>query len=145
MLNGGKKMKKIAAIGALAVLALVVPAQAKVHYAPPQSCAPRSVGYGATGSLVSSSLTSVGNGRSSGTIEVEVSKANHGGSTGDQTFTLEGARVKFHHGVDAQSPAPGSRVKLHGKITKLAKHCSSEGFTPEVTVKKVDIRPAKHS
>jgi hypothetical protein len=35
-------------------------------------------------------------------------------------------------------------VKLHGKITKLAKHCPTEGFTPTITVKKVDLRPGKH-
>jgi hypothetical protein len=35
-------------------------------------------------------------------------------------------------------------VKLHGKITKLSKHCPTEGFTPTITVKKVDIRLAGH-
>jgi hypothetical protein len=30
-------------------------------------------------------------------------------------------------------------VKLHGKITKLAKHCPTEGFTLTITLKKVDI------
>lgn len=139
-------MKKVAVIGAFAVLALAVPAQAKVHYAPAaptKSCTPRSVGYNATGTLVASNLTADANGRYSGTIEVNVTRANHNGPTGDQTYTLTAARVKFHKGVDAQSPAAGSRVKVHGKITKLAKHCSSEGFTPEITVRKVDIRQAK--
>jgi hypothetical protein len=103
------------------------------------------VGYNASGTLVNASLTAEENGRYSGTIEVNVTKANHHGSTGDQTFTLTAARVKFHDGVNATAPAPGSRVKLHGKITKLSKHCPSEGFTPTVTVKKVDINPApKH-
>jgi hypothetical protein len=75
---------------------------------------------------------------------VNVTRANHHAATGDQTFTLAGARVKFHHGVDPTAPAPGSRVKLHGKVTKLSKHCPTEGFTPTITVKKVDIAQPKH-
>jgi hypothetical protein len=140
-------MRKIAILGVLSLLALAlaVPAQATRYTpAPSHKCQPRSVGYRAIGSLVSESLTPVGNGRYSGTIEVDVSKANHHAPTGDQTFTLESAKVKFHHGVDPQSPAQGSRVTLHGKITKLAKHCPTEGFTPTITVKKVDINQPTH-
>ena len=96
------------------------------------------------GTLVNSSLTAEENGRYSGTLEVDLTKANHQAPTGEQTFTITGAKVKFHHGVDPTMPAAGSRVKLHGKITKLSKHCPTEGFTPTITVKKVDIRPAKH-
>jgi hypothetical protein len=140
-------MKKVAILGAFAILALafVAPAQAKkVSYEPSgKSCTPRSVGYNATGTLVSSSLTPDGNGRYSGTIEVNVTRANHKAPTGTQTYTLAAARVKFHKGVDAQSPAAGSRVKVHGKITKLGKRCPTEGFTPVITVKKVDVRQAK--
>jgi hypothetical protein len=77
-------------------------------------------------------------------LEVDVLRANHHASTGDQTFTLAGGRVKFHDGVDPTAPAPGSRVKLHGKITKLSKYCPADGFTPTITVIKVDIRRAKH-
>ncbi len=142
-------MKKIAVLGVLGLLALVVPAQAAPHYspAPPAGshrCTPHNAGYNATGALVSESLTADGNGRYSGTIEVNVAKANHHAPTGDQTFTLTGAKVKFHHGVDSTAPAPGSRVKLHGKIAQLSKHCSTSGFTPTVTVNKVDISQAKH-
>lgn len=140
-------MKKVAILGAFAVLALALvgPAQAKkVTYEPAgKSCTPRSVGYNATGTLVSSSLTADGNGRYSGTIEVDVTRANHKAPTGIQTYTLVAARVKFHKGVDAQAPAVGSRVKVHGRITKLGKRCPTEGFTPAITVKKVDVRQAK--
>ncbi|MGB7589598.1 MAG: hypothetical protein WBM00_12935 [Solirubrobacterales bacterium] len=142
-------MKKIAVLGTLiGLLAFVVSAQAKPHYAPsppPGShhCQPHNVGYYATGTLVNATLTPEGKNRYSGTIEVNVTKANHHAATGDQTFTLTGARVNFHHGVDSTAPAQGSRVKLHGKITALAKKCPTEGFTPTITVKKVDIRQAK--
>jgi hypothetical protein len=143
-------MKKVAILGAFAILALALvgPAQAKkVPYEPSgpsgKSCTPRSVGYNATGTLVSSSLTPDGNGRYSGTIEVDVTRANHKAPTGTQTYTLVAARVKFHKGVDAEAPAAGSRVKVHGKITKLGKRCPTEGFTPAITVRKVDVRQAK--
>jgi hypothetical protein len=116
------------------------------HTRPPRShrCVPHSVGYNAVGALISAALTAGPHGRFSGTLEVNVAKGNHHAPTGVQTLTLTGARVKFHHGVDPTVPAPGSRVKLHGKITKLSKHCPAEGFTPRITVKKVDIRRVKH-
>ncbi|HKB51019.1 MAG TPA: hypothetical protein VKC63_06275 [Solirubrobacterales bacterium] len=141
-------MKKIAVLAALGLLALVASAQAAPHYSPappPRShrCLPHSVGYNASGALVSSSLTAEEHHRYSGTLEVNLTKANHRAPTGDQTFALAAAKIKFHHGVDPASPA-GSRVKLHGKITVLSKHCSTEGFTPTITVKKVDIGRAWH-
>ena len=143
-------MKKITTLATLGLLTLAVTAQAAPKYtpAPPPGshrCQPHNVGYSASGVLVSASLSAEGHHRYSGTLEVKLSKANHGAPTGDQTFTLAAAKVFFHHGVDPTSPAAGSRVKLHGKITKLAKHCPTEGFTPTVTVKKVDIRKAGHS
>ncbi len=141
-------MKKIAVLAALGLLALVASAQAAPHYSPappPRShrCLPHSVGYNASGALVSSSLTAEEHHRYSGTLEVNLTKANHRAPTGDQPFALAAAKIKFHHGVDPASPA-GSRVKLHGKITVLSKHCSTEGFTPTITVKKVDIGRAWH-
>jgi hypothetical protein len=159
-------MRKITLLGVLGLLALAVPAQAvtydpvpvphkpKAPHAPkgphkpkpPHKCLPHSVGYNATGTLVSATLTPAGKGRYDGTLEVSVAKANHHAPTGAVTFTLAAARVKFHHGVDPAAPAPGSRVKLHGKITQLSKHCPQEGFAPTITIKKVDVRqpPAQH-
>jgi hypothetical protein len=142
-------MKKITALATLGLLTLGVSAQASPHYtpaSPPSShrCLPHNVGYNASGTLVSASLTAEEHHRYSGTLEVKLVKANHGAPTGDQTFTLTAAKVFFHHGVDPAAPAVGSRVKLHGKITALAKRCPTEGFTPTIIVKKVDIRKAKH-
>jgi len=161
-------MKKIAILATLGVLAAGASAQAaptytpapppkphptkpspkphppKPHPAQSHRCVPRSVGYNASGTLVSASLSEEGHRRYGGTLEVDLRRANHHAPTGDQAFTLTGARVRFHHGVVPGSPAPGSRVKLHGKITKLAKHCPTAGFVPAITVKKVDISQAKH-
>ena len=105
----------------------------------PLDCTPRNHGYEATGTLVSSALTKNADGRYDGTITVNVTKANHKAPTGSQSYTLDNAKVKFHHGVDPLVPAVGSRVKIHGKITRLNKKCPTTGFTPTVTVKKVDI------
>ncbi len=142
-------MKRIAVLGTLGLLALVASAQAGTHYspAPPHGshrCLPHSVGYNASGTLVNASLTAEEHGRYSGTLEVNVARANHQAPTGNQTFTLAAAKVKFHHGVNPTTPAPGSRVRLHGKITKLSKHCPSDGFTPTITVKKVDVSQPTH-
>jgi hypothetical protein len=136
-------MRKIAALAALAALMVVVPTGAAKPGKPdkrPKTCTAHNTGYNATGTLITSSLTPAGKGRYNGTIEVDVTRANHGASTGDQTFTLTDAKVKFHRGVDPTNPAAGSEVGLHGTITELPKGCSTAGFTPTITIKKVDIR-----
>jgi hypothetical protein len=105
-------------------------------------CVAHSEGYDATATLIAAgtSLTPQGHGRYSGTIVVNVTKVKHHATAGDQTFTLTNARVKFHHGVTPSTLADGQRIKLHGKITELPKHCSTVGFTPGITIKKVYIR-----
>jgi hypothetical protein len=144
-------MRKTAALASLGALMALVPTVAAKPSKPggpgkpskpPKSCIAHGAGYDARGSLVASALMPSGKGRYNGTIEVDVKKASHGAATGDQTFTLTGAKVKFHHGVDRTSPAPGSEVGLHGTITKLPKGCSTSGFTPMITIKKIDIRKA---
>jgi hypothetical protein len=151
-------MKKLATLAALAVIAAVGTAQAEkpaqskptppkaapAKPSKPAACVPNTEGFKASGTLITAALTAEGHGRYSGTLEVNVTKANHHAPTGDQTYTLSHARVKFHHGVSVTEPAPGSRAKVGGKITELhSKHCTSEGFTPTITVKKVDIKSAK--
>jgi hypothetical protein len=160
-------MRKFAILSVLGLLAVAVPAQA-TEYVPspsppphkpkpthkpkpphkpkaPHKCVPRSLGYNATGTLVSAVFTPAAKGRYDGMIEVTISRANHHAPTGAQTFTLTSARARFHHGVDPTALASGSRVKLHGKITQMSRHCPHEGFTPVITVKKVDVhQPPKH-
>jgi hypothetical protein len=144
-------VRKLALLGALGAFAVAVPAQADkpahpprpAHPAPkPPDCTPHNHGYKASGKLVSSALTKNADGTFDGTITVDVKKANHKAPTGTQTYTLDNAKVKFHHGVDPLAPAAGSLVKIHGKITHLNKKCPTAGFTPTVTVKKVDISAA---
>ena len=83
--------------------------------------------------------------RAGATLVVSVAKANHRVPTGAaETYTLTDARVRFHHGVSAVTPPAGSRVTLGGTITRLRnKHCSTTGFTPTITVRRVDVRGAR--
>jgi hypothetical protein len=60
-----------------------------------------------------------------------------------QTFTLVNAKVKFADADGnsvADEPKEGDRVKLHGKVTKLKRKCDQTGFTPEITVRKVQFK-----
>ena len=158
-------MKKLATIAVLATGALVLPAQAKPHHPAhpragktPSSCTAHKVGYRARGTLVSQTLTQTQGAatatkkddRYSGNVVVDVKKANHGAPKGQQTFSLTDAKVKFHvpdRDNDGKRNAAdlraGDRVTLHGKITKLPRRCSQTGFTPTITVKKVDFNKPK--
>ena len=154
-------MKKLATLAVLATGLLVLPAQARPpHPAHPNKCAVHKVGYNARGTLVSQSLTqtqgaataTTRDDRYSGSITVNVAKANHGAPTGNQTYNVTNVKVKFHvpdrTGDGKRTLAdvrPGDRVRLQGKITHLARRCDHTGFTPTVTVKKVDFNKPPRS
>jgi hypothetical protein len=153
------------------VAVVAIPAQAhspkshspKSHsHKSPQSsnshkCKPHSVGYNARGTLVgtAASLTQTkgadtpdnkGDDRWSGTLTVNVTKVNHHAATGSQSYTLDNDRVNFYdanHDGTADPPKDGDRVKVKGKITRLNRKCDQTGFTPQVTVRKVQFRPAE--
>ena len=151
-------MRRIA-IAALSIVAVVaVPAQAKPdkpqHPAKSHKCKPHSVGYRAYGTLTSESLTQTkgadtakkSDDRWSGPLTVDVKRANHHGATGSQDYTLDNARVRFYdanHDGTKDEPKAGDRVRVKGKITQLSKKCDATGFTPELTVRKVEFKPAK--
>lgn len=142
-------------IGGLAVaVAVAAPAAAKPKPQPkpgkphPYQCVPKKVGFHAKGALVSNGLTQSagadtarrGDDRYSGTLTINVAKANHTAATGEQTYTVENARVRFRpHGA---APAAGDRVTVHGRTTKVGKKCT-DTFTPTVTVRKVDFKAKK--
>jgi hypothetical protein len=142
-------MRRIALYSIALAVTLAVPANAKPHPAKPpkaKECKSHNVGYNARGTLVSQTLTQTagadtakrGDDRYSGTLTVDVKKANHRAPQGEQTYTVDNARV---HGSDTAKA--GDRVKIHGKITKLGKKCDATGSTPTVTVRKVDFKAAK--
>jgi hypothetical protein len=83
---------------------------------------------------------------------VSITKASHGAPTGSQALALTNARLKFHV-PDRNSDGkrnladlrPDDRVTLHGTVTKLRHGCSTSGFTPTITVRKVDFNKPKQS
>jgi hypothetical protein len=92
------------------------------------------VGFNAKGTLIASSLTQsqgldttdTSDDRYTGTVEVDVTHANHKAPTGDQTYTLADARVSFYDDTNGQpvtTPAPGDIVHVHGKIGHAPKKC----------------------
>jgi hypothetical protein len=144
-------MRKIMICGmALATAAVPTVADAKKDVDKPTYCTPKSVGYNAKGTYESGTLTQTkgadtekrGDDRYSGTIVVNVTKANHKGLKGTQDVTLTDARVKFHPRNDSELAA-GDRVKLSGKVTRLPKKCNTPGFEPKFTAKKADFKAKK--
>src|SRR5690242_1033041 len=122
--NGGPMRKALLLVTCLAVAA-VVPAQAKSpkpdHPAKSHKCQPHKSGYKARGTLVAVTLTQTagsttperGDDRYTGSVTVDVSKANHHGATGVQPYTVDGVRVRFYdrdYNHVADQPQPGDRV-----------------------------------
>ena len=120
------------------------------HPAQSHRCAPHEVAYVAAGRLVSHTLVLDGapptpslaraargpDGPTySGDVTIDVRRTNRharGDKGTTKTYTLDHARVL--HFDDA---VPGSRAKVIGKVTKLARRCDQTGFTPELTIRKL--------
>ena len=150
-------MRKILISAVAGAAVAVVPAMAAkpahpTHPTTPATCKTHSVGYNAVGTLVSQTLTqSAGVGtatksddRWSGNVTVTIKKANHKVTTA--SFDVTTIKVRWYdanHDGTPDTPAAGDRVGLHGKVTKLGKKCDQTGFTPTVTLKKVDFKKAK--
>ena len=116
-------------------------------------CKTQAVGFNARGVLVASTLAQTagqatpdtGDDRYSGTVEVDVKKANHRAAKGVQTFTLTDGRVKYadaNADGTADVPQAGDVVKVHGKVTRQKGRGCAAGFTPTVTVKQVQFKSA---
>lgn len=154
-------MRKIALSSIALAAAVAVPAQAKPVKPPKpakpvagQRCAVKTVGFNARGTLVAQALTQTagaatperGDDRFSGTVTVLVTKANHRAPRGSQTYTLVNARVRYSDADGdgtRDQPAAGDRVKVGGRITRLAKRCDQTGFAPTVSVRKVAFKQPK--
>jgi hypothetical protein len=114
------------------------------HKAQAHNCKPRSIGLHASGTLVSQTLTQTAgmstttrrDDRYSGTLTVQVARANHRAPTGAQTYTLDNDRVHFDGGA---APKAGDRVKLYGKLTRARKGCA-EPATPAVDLRRVRFK-----
>lgn len=180
-------MKKLAVMAALAAgVAVAVPAQAakpadpgsqrsaqgkaheqgSAHRAASKAtgskgkgrCAPRSVGYVASGDFVSGALTQTqgadtadvaGDDRWSGALVVAVKRTNHHaradkGTT--KTYTLKDAKVRLADRNDDGTrdvPVAGDRVRVQGKITRLNRGCDATGFSPQLTIGSVGFHTPK--
>ncbi len=131
-------MKKIAVVAAAVAVGIVVPAQAakppKQPTPPktPVTCKANKEGFRASGTLVGINSTTM-------MITVNVKKANHHAPTGNQTYSLSTAKVKYH-GVSSTAPPVGSRVKLSGTV--MITHKKGCPNPMPITLKKVDINKA---
>jgi hypothetical protein len=110
-------------------------------------CKPHSVGYVASGTLVSQTLTKNADGTYSGEVTVKVTHTNHH-ATGDlgatKAYKVERVHVTFgladtnkDGGVGLDDLKEGDRAKLIGKITTLAKKCDKSQFTATTTIRKL--------
>ena len=140
-------------IAVTAAFAVVAPAAAEpAHPAHPShpprpsqpstshKCAGHKVAYVASGKFVSWAAAQNGGGTWTGTITVHVMRSNHhaaGAKGTDVTYTLSNTKVGF--GNDANLPTAGDPVHVIGKISELGKKCIQSGFTPTITVHKVNI------
>ena len=136
----------------LAVLALATTAAGaqahppKPHHDAAKHCRPQAVGFHAAGTLVSQALTQTAGAdtstkrddRYSGTVTVEVKRANHRAPTGVQSYTLDNDRVHFSDGA---APKAGDRVKLYGKLTR-ARHGCADPAAATVDLRRVRFKAA---
>jgi hypothetical protein len=109
-------------------------------------CKPHRVGYVASGTLVSQTLTKNADGTYSGEVTVEVKRTNHhaAGDKGTKPYKVEHVHVTFgltdtntDGSVGLDDLKAGDRVKLIGKITALAKKCDQSKFTATRTIRKL--------
>jgi hypothetical protein len=135
------------AVLAVALTPAVAPAKPPKKPHPTKYCVPKRIGFHARGTFVASALTQTKgtatakrrDDRYSGEITVDVKRANHHAPKGEQTYTLSNARVRFHPRRDT-SPAPGDRVHVRGRLTRVrGRHCANAGIIA-LTVRRVDIK-----
>jgi hypothetical protein len=117
------------------------------HPGKSHKCKPHKVGYVASGTLVSQTLTKNADGTYIGEVTVKVTHANHH-AAGDvdttKTYKVENVHVTFgladtnkDGSVGLDDLKEGDRVKLIGKITALAKKCPTGEFTPTTTIRRI--------
>jgi hypothetical protein len=144
--------------GTAALCALALPAAALAHdhpgkdqTAPPKRCKVHRVAYIASGTLAApATLTQVrgadtpdrtGDDRYSGTLSVTITRPNRHAKATPSPLTVTVDNIRLGKGVTA-TPAAGTRVKLVGKITKVARGCDITG-AGVVTARKALLRAPK--
>jgi hypothetical protein len=123
------------------------PSNKPSHPGQSHKCKPHKVGYVASGTLVSQTLTKNADGAYSGEVTVKVTHTNHH-ATGDlgatKTYKVEKVHLTFgladtnkDGSVGLDDLKEGDRVKLIGKITALAKKCGTSEFTATTTIRRI--------
>ena len=114
-------------------------------------CKPHRVGYVASGTLESWSLTQGSDGTYSGSVTVHVTHTNHHAAvdkpkTPTETHEYKVEKVHLTFGladtnndgsVGLDDLAKGDRVQVIGKITAIAKKSSNTGFTATTTIRHI--------
>jgi hypothetical protein len=110
-------------------------------------CVAHRVGYVASGTLVSQTLTKNADGTYSGEVVVEVTHTNHHAAADKGktvSYTVEKVHVTFgladtnsDGSVGVDDLAKGDRTHLNGKITTLAKKCDQTEFKATTTIRKI--------
>lgn len=119
------------------------------HSGKSHKCKPHGVGYVASGTLETWSLTNNPDGTYTGTVTVLVTHTNHH-AAGDKTsppttkeYKVENVHVTLgladtnNNGVGLDDLVKGDSVQLIGKITTLAKKCSHTGFEAKTTIRHI--------
>ncbi len=112
-------------------------------------CVAHKVGYVASGTLLSETLTKNEDGTYSGELEVEVKHTNHHASADKgQTVKYPVVKIRLVLGVedvnkdgkiDLEDVAKGDQAHVIGKITFLPKKCNQTEFKAEKTIRQVVI------
>jgi hypothetical protein len=109
-------------------------------------CKTHKVGYVASGTLASQTLTKNADGSYSGELTVEVKRTNHHAKSdkGTKTYKVENVDLTFgladtnsDGSVGLDDLKAGDRVTVLGHISALAKKCSHTGFTATTTIRHV--------
>jgi hypothetical protein len=114
-------------------------------------CKPHRVGYVASATVESWSLTPNGDGTFRGSVTVHITHTNHHAAsdrpkTPGETHEYKVEKVHLTFGLaDTNSDgsvglddlAKGDRVNVLGKITTIAKKCSQTGFTATTTIRRI--------
>ncbi len=148
--------KLVTLVAAASTLAVAVPAAAHPGPSdhpggpPAQShkCSAHKVAYvesGTVDGVKASTLAVNPDGTWSGTLVVDVTKANHWakadkGTTVSYTFTDATLRVRFDGG--ASGFLAGERVKLIGKLAAVGKKCTALSPAPAPVFRMVVVHPA---
>jgi hypothetical protein len=143
--------------GTAALCALALPAAAVAHDHPGKDqkaghrCKVHRVAYIASGTLAAPATLTQTRGadtpdnaaddRYSGTLSVTITRPNHHAKTTPSPVSVTVADIRLRKGVTA-TPAAGTRVKLVGKITKVARGCDATG-AGVITARKAILRAPK--